>query len=267
MGQQVQCPPHFVLLLPRHRHGELVGKRWVPPQPPQLDLRIVKALVILLRRCLYHVVLRGIGLDDRPSRLAAASRAADDLGQQVKGALRGAVVVHVQGRIGPQYAYQCHIFKIQPLGHHLGAQKDGHALLLELPQDGLVPHRHRVRVHPQQRRAGKQSMQLLLHSLGSHTDVLEPTAALGTRLRRLHRVAAVVAHQPSVGAVVRQVYAASRALWHVGTLGTQQLTAAAPPVEEQDALLPPRQIFLQFIVQRTADDAVPPLQQFLAQIR
>ena len=80
-------------------------------------------------------------------------------------------------------------------------------------------------------------------------------------------MAAVVAHHPPVGGVVGEVDAAPGTLGNIAALGTQQLTAAAPAVQKQDTLLPRRQIFLQFIVQRTADDAVPPLQQLLAQIR
>ena len=117
-------------------------------------------------------------------------------------------------------------------------------LFLELPQDGLVPRRHRVRIHPQQRRAGEDAAQLLLHPLGAHADVLELPAAFGACLRRFFGVAAVVAHQPPVGAVVRQIHAAPGAFGDVGTLGAQQLAAAAPPVQEQNALLPGVQIFL-----------------------
>ena len=129
-----------------------------------------------------------------------------------------------------------------------------------------MTHGYGVRVHPQQRRAREQGAQLLLHPLGAHANVLELPAAFGADLRRFFGIAAVVAHQPSVGAVVGKVYAATRAFGDVGALGTQQLAAAAPPVQKQDALLPGVQIFLQFLVERAADDAVPPLQQLLPQI-
>ena len=130
-----------------------------------------------------------------------------------------------------------------------------------------MTHGYGVRVHPQQRRAREQGAQLLLHPLGAHADVLELPAAFGADLRRFFGIAAVVAHQPSVGAVVGKVHAATRTFGYIGTLGTQQLAAAAPPVEKQNTLLSGCQIFLQFLIERPADDAVPPLPQLLPQIR
>ena len=243
-GQQVERLPHGVFLLPRHRHGELVGKGRVSPQLPKLDLRVIEPLIILLRRRLDHVVLGRVGLDHSSSRLTAPSGPPDHLRQQIEGALRRPVVIHIQRRVRAEDTHQRHIFKIQSLGHHLRSQQDRHPLLLKLPQDGLVSHGYGVRVHPQQRRAGEDPMQLLLHPLGANADVLELSAAFGADLRRFFGIAAVVAHQPSVGAVVGKVHAATRTFGYIGTLGTQQLAAAAPAVEEQNALLPSRQIFL-----------------------
>ena len=214
-----------------------------------------------------HVVLGRVGLDHGTSRLTAPSGPPDHLCQQIEGALRRPVVIHIQRRVRAEDAHQRHIFKIQSLGHHLRSQQYRHPLLLKLPQDGLVSHGYGVRVHPQQRRAGEDPMQLLLHPLGANADVLELSAAFGTDLRRFFGIAAVVAHQPSVGTVVGKVHAATRTFGYIGTLGTQQLAAAAPPIEEKNTLLPGCQIFLQFLIERPADDAVPPFPQLLPQIR
>ena len=68
-------------------------------------------------------------------------------------------------------------------------------------------------------------------------------------------IAAVVAHHPPVGGVIGQMHAAPGALGHIAALGAQQLPAAAPAVEKQDALLPGLQILLQLPGQLPADAA------------
>ena len=214
-----------------------------------------------------HVVLGRVGLDHGSSRLTAPSGPPDHLCQQIEGALRRPVVIHIQRRVRAEDAHQRHIFKIQSLGHHLRSQQDRHPLLLKLPQDGLVSHGYGVRVHPQQRRAREDPMQLLLHPLGANADVLELSAAFGTDLRRFFGIAAVVAHQPSIGGMIGHGHAAPGTLGNIAALSALQVSAAAPAVQKQNTLLPGRQIFLQFLIERPADDAVPPLPQLLPQIR
>ena len=110
-------------------------------------------------------------------------------------------------------------------------------------------------------------MQLLLHTLRAEADMLQRAAAVGTALRCGLGKAAVVAHEPVVGAVVRQVHTAAGAFRHIAALGAQQLAAAAPAVQEQDALLPRRHVFLQLVIQRLADDGAAALPQLMAQVR
>ncbi len=76
-----------------------------------------------------------------------------------------------------------------------------------------------------------------------------------------------MAHHPSVGGVVGEVDAAPGTLGNIAALGTQQLTAAAPAVQKQDALLPRRQIPLQLLPKRAADTAEIAVPQFPAHIR
>ncbi len=66
--------------------------------------------------------------------------------------------------------------------------------------------------------------------------------------------------------MVCQVYAAPRALRHIAALGTQQLAAASPAVQEQDALLPRSNVFCQFLLQRAADDGAVSGTQLLPQV-
>ena len=126
--------------------------------------------------------------------------------------------------------------------------------------------RHRVCVHAQHLRAGEQLLQLLLHPLCAETDMLQRTAALRTLLRRPLGVAAIVAHQPVIGAVVGEIHAAPGTFRHIAALGAQQLAAAAPAVEEQNALLPGGHILLQLLLQGTADDGAVSAAQLLPQV-
>ena len=67
--------------------------------------------------------------------------------------------------------------------------------------------------------------------------------------------------------MVGEVDAAPGTLGNVAALGTQQLAAAAPAVQKQDALLPRRQIPLQLLLKRAADTAEIAVPQLPAHIR
>ena len=67
-------------------------------------------------------------------------------------------------------------------------------------------------------------------------------------------MAAVVAHQALVGAVIGQRDAAAGALGHIAALAAQQHPAVSPAVQQQDALLSGGKILLQFQPQRRAED-------------
>ena len=175
-------------------------------------------------------------------------------------------MVHVQTHVRRQNAHQRHVLKIQPLGHHLGAQQDGDLLFLKFSEQLFVSRAYGIRVHPQDLRSGKQCLQLLLHLLGANSHVLEGPAAVGAGLRGLFRVAAVMAHQPSVGGVIRQIDAAAGTLGHVAAVGTEQLAAVAPPVQKQYALLAGVNVRLQFPGQIPADGAGTAVPQFPAHI-
>ena len=50
-------------------------------------------------------------------------------------------VIDIERQIRIQYADQCHVFKIQSLGDHLGAEKNGNVFLFKLLQKRFVPVR------------------------------------------------------------------------------------------------------------------------------
>ena len=176
-------------------------------------------------------------------------------------------MIHIQGQIRCQYPHQCYIFKIQPLCHHLGTNKDRYFFLVKLSQNRLVACTHRIRIHPQQRRFRKQRPQLLLHPLGTKTDVPQRRSAFRTILRRTLGIPTIMTHQAVIGAVIRQIHAASGTLRHKAAIGAQQLAAAATAVEKQNALLTALQIGLQFLIQRLADGGQVSLPQLLTHIR
>ena len=115
-----------------------------------------------------------------------------------------------------------------------------------------------IRIHAEDLDPGKQCLQFLLDPLGPHTDEVQPAAAGRTRRRKGLRIAAVMAHQPSVGGVVGQPHRASWALRDLSAFPAGDHAAAAPAVQEQDALLPTFQVAGQLPAQlRTDGGAVP----------
>ena len=176
-------------------------------------------------------------------------------------------MVHIQGHIRRQHAYQRHIGKVQSLGHHLGAQENGYLPHLEIPEELLMSLADGVRIHAENLRPGEQSAQLLLRPLGTDADVLHGAAAGGAGLAAFFGITAVMAHHPPIGGVIRQIHAAPGTLGHIAALGAQQLAAAAPAVEKQNALLPGLQVLLQLLHQLPADAAVVAVPQLLPHIR
>ena len=241
--------------------GELedqkVAKRWAAPQLPQANLSGIEAVVILPRRQLQDRVGGGHRLNNGPARAIAAACAADDLGQHGKCRLRGAVAGLIQGLVCVHDADEGDIGEIQPLGDHLGTDEDRDFLLLEAAEDLFmgVGRCDGVCIHPQDRELRPEAVQLLLQALGAEADLLQMSGTAGANRRYGDAVAAIVAHQPPVGAVIRQPDGAVRALWDKAAVDAQQHRAAAPAIEKEDALLSPVQVFLQLLLQQTADNA------------
>ena len=258
---------HRPLLSAGDSEGEEIGKGRVAPEAAQPQLRTVKGVVVLVGGVDDDVVVRGVGLDHRPAPLVPPARPAHHLGEKAEGPLGGPVAVHVQGQIRCQHPHQGDIFKIQPLGYHLGAKEDGDLLLFKGPQQLLVSAGGGVRVHPQYLHPGKQPAELLLHLLGAGAHMLHDAAALVAGLLRPLGMAAVVAHEAAVGAVVGHGDAAAGTLRHRAALPAHQHPAAAPAVEKENALLPPPDILLQLPAEDRADGAAVPGPDLLPEIR
>ena len=235
--------------------GEQVRERRETAKAPNSDFTLVKAVIILPGGTLNYIVFRRVGLNHGPACLAAPSRPAHYLGQQAEGPFRCPVILQVQRKIGGQYAHQGHIFKIQPLGHHLGAKQDGNTLLLKAAEQFLVSFRRGIRVHPQDPRAGKQVPQLLLHLLRPCPYPFHNAAASRTGVKAPLGMTAVMAHQPPVGGMVGQRSAAPGALRHMPALSAEHIAAAAPAVQKKDALLSVCQILFKLPPETLSDQA------------
>jgi hypothetical protein len=80
--------------------------------------------LVVLRGGHAHGVVIGIdGLDQHDPRHVAASGAAGDLGEKLKGALGRAEIRHAEADIGRDHAHQRDIGNIVPLGDHLRAHQ------------------------------------------------------------------------------------------------------------------------------------------------
>ncbi len=102
----------------------------------------------------------------------------------------------------------------------------------------------------------KAGLQLRLNLLGPGPHLLQRTAALGAALGNRLGKAAIVAHQPVIGAVVGEVHAAPGAFRHLAAAHTLEHPAGAPAVQEEDGLLSPGHGLLHSLKQGTADHGV-----------
>ena len=86
-------------------------------------------------------------------------------------------------------------------------------------------------VHPQNAGVGQKFRQFFLNTLGAEAAVVDLAAALGAECRqRMHRVAAVVAHQRLLGFVVDQRHTAVGAFQHMAAIGAHTDCAVAPAI-------------------------------------
>ena len=162
-----------------------------------------------------------------------AAAAADDLRDQAEHALVGAEALPEQQRVDAQHTDECNFFKVQPLGYHLGAKQDVVLVPGKLGQHRFVGvfFAGRVLVHPQNAGAGQKFRQFFLNALGTEASVVDLAAALGAeRRQRMHRLAAVVAHQRLLGFVVDQRHTAVGAFQHMAAIGAHTDCAVAPAI-------------------------------------
>ena len=209
-------------------------------QPSQTDLQFVEAVIILLRRQSDDLMLRHHGLDHGTAGLVSPAGTTNHLSQHIKGSLRAAVTVAVQTHVRIQYAHQRHIRQIQSLGHHLRADQHRHFILPEMGKDLLmgVGGADSVSIHPGHLHLREPLLQFLLELLGAYTQPFQRATALGAPFRHTLGIAAMVAHQPLIGAMISESCIASGTFRCLPALHAHQCPGRAPAVEKENSLLP-----------------------------
>ena len=257
-----------ILLRAGDRDGQHLAERRRAVELAQPDLRAVKRIVILPCRLPDGLVRGRECLDDGPAGRITAAAAADDLRDERKRALIGAVIADVQALVGIEHADERDVFKIQPLRDHLRADHDGDALARKALQQRLMraSHGDGIGVHAQRLYTGKQRVQICLDALRPVAEKAQLPAADRALGIDTPPVAAVVADEHLIALMIRQADAAVRARIGRAALGTGDDLACTAPVEKQNALLAAAQIFLQLAVEHGADGAGIAIAQFLLHV-
>ena len=194
-----------------------------------LDLGGVERLAILRDQRAHHRMLGLVRLQIAVAAPLLAAGAADHLMQQLERALGGARIAVGKAEIGIDDADQIELGKMVALGDKLRADDDVEAALRHVVE--LLPQPlhgvDQIAGQHQDARAGKQLGRLLLQPLDAGADRDEAALRLAFRalLRRRHRVAAVVADEPPLEAVIDQPGVAVRT-GHAVAAGVAQASAA-----------------------------------------
>ena len=225
------------------------AERWIQSELAEGDLFTVKRFIILRGRQLQHGVIGHRRLDQRAARQSRPAAPADHLGDQAEDTFVRPESLAEKQRINTQNPYQRDFFKIQALGHHLGAQQD----VIFLPPK-LCQHRFvgvflagGILVHPQDPCSRQQFRQFLFHALRAETTVVELSAAFRASLwQRTYRMPAMMAHQSLLRFVIDHRHAAIGAFQHMAAGSTHCHRIVPAPVQKQNALFPVVQVLLQF---------------------
>ena len=228
----------------------LAGRYQQARQPPerriagslaQLDLAGIEGLAIGgHQRPQDRVVgLVGLQIADAAARLAPGT--ADDLMQQLKGALGGARIAVGKAEIGVHHPHQIEPGKMMSLGDQLGADDDVEAAcghLVQLLAQALERFDEVAGQH-QDAAPREQRGRLLLQPLDAGTDRYERVdrLALRTARRRRLREAAMMADQAAPEAVIDQPGIAVGTGQAKSALPAERERRVAATVEEQERLL------------------------------
>ena len=239
------------------RDGEQLRKGRGVLELSQFDLGLIKCGIILLCRLDDCLVVRGEGLDHGAAGFLSPAAAPDHLRDQGERAFSRAIVPGIEALIGRDHADQRDVFKIEPLGDHLRADHDGDVFLAETVEQLFVGtgRRDGIRVHAEHFSPGKELFQFRLDHLRPRAEVFEFSPTDRAALVRPLGIAAIVAEQASVRAVVGHGNAAARALVDKAAFAAADETVCAPSVDKQDALFAAVDVLLQFLPQEAADAA------------
>ena len=224
-----------------------------------LDLGRVERLAVLRDQGAHHRMLGLVRLQITVAAPLLAAGAADHLMQQLERALGRARIAVRKSEIGVDNADQIELGEMMALGDELRADDDVETALRHVVQFLPQPLHgvDQVARQHQDAGAGKQLGRLLLQPLDAGADRDEAALRLALRalLGRRHRVAAMVADQPPLEAVIDQPGIAVRA-GHAMTAGVAQgQRRKAAAIEEQQRLLLALQRDLHRLGQARRDEA------------
>ena len=140
-------------------------------------------------------------LHDNDALEVTTTRAAGDLGEQLKGTFGGAEIRQLQRKIGVDDAHQRHPREVEALGDHLRAEE--HVIFAraevreDLPEEVLLAHG--IRIDAGHAGAGEELGDGLLDLLGT---VTLPADLRGATTRAEHRGAFLMVTQVAAGGVV-----------------------------------------------------------------
>ena len=218
---------HLVLAAALQREQRHAAERRVVQLLPKLQFLLEEAHEVMPPRELDRRMKRRERLHKHLAFDVTAAGAAGDLREQLKGALPRAEIRLVQRGVRVDDAHQRDVGKMQPLRDHLRADEDVNFAVLERVQHApviLLPLHH-VRIHAPDARARKKFSQDVLHLLRAGAGKADGgifAFLIRADLRYALAVAADVAGQLLLDAMIRQRHAAIRALGHVAALGTLQ---------------------------------------------
>ena len=194
----------------------------------------------MLQHPRHRLGLGVVALHQHPAGVLPAAGAAGDLGEQVKGALGGAEVGQRQRGVGQHHAHQRHAGKVVALGHHLGAHQ--HVDLSPGERREQVGQLFRgaggVAVEPGHPRLRKRLGHFGFDALGAHPQRDHRPAAVRTGFGHRRALAAVVAQQPPLRAVLGEADIAVVALERLPAHLAEREGREPAAVEEQNRLLP-----------------------------
>ena len=185
--------------------------------------------------------------------------AAGNLHDQLRGALRGAVVGGEEASVGAEHRHQRHVRKVVSLGEHLRADQNRRPAGADRGQASVqaAGAAHGVAVDAVQGHVRMVFGQRLLGALRARADGAESIAA-AVRAFGWHATApaAMVAAQLSAHAVVDELRVAVAALRSPSALRTQQHWRVAAPVDQHERLAAGGQMAGDGVAQRVAEAAV-----------
>ena len=198
IGEEMRRRIHYFLVLMAEGHQDDPREWRIEELTPSFELPEEEIAVVMGLHQGQQGVLRIGDLDQDPPYPFLTTRAPADLLHQLKGAFIHAEVGKAQDTIGVQDAHEIDMIEVEAFHHHLGADEDVDALLLELADQGIVGclAADAVDVHARDAGLWKELFEVLFDALGPEITLYEAmVAAGGASLQRWIDRPAIVAMQ------------------------------------------------------------------------